>query len=98
HATTSPRTAMAVASGWLGLCTRPFTSRVVGICGTRQNLDRARRRRGPRWRLDIVYVDDLAVDDLAVDVVAAVAGIAAARVGRADRRLGDQRYPPLQPA
>ena len=41
HATTSPRTAMAVASGWVGLCTRPLTSSGhwrLGSCGHRPKL------------------------------------------------------------
>src|SRR6202000_2638987 len=38
HATTPSRTAIAVASGWVGLCTRPLISRVVGTLVTPQNL------------------------------------------------------------
>src|SRR6185437_5068614 len=61
HTTTPSRIAMAVASGWVGLCTLPLSSRVIGRSVTPKNLWVAGNRiQG--GRIDFGDVDDLTVD------------------------------------
>src|ERR1700712_4681564 len=89
HTTAPPRTAIAVASGWLGLCTLPLSSRVVGTSVTpieptqvAQRLFRPQPWQGRRIRLG--HVCD--VDDLTVDVVRSWRAVVRADPGGRDQR------------
>src|ERR1700739_3439683 len=101
HATTSPRTAMAVASGWVGLCTRPLTSSLVETVTGQNYVCRRLWRVVPagltrestapfvRQRGRVELPD---VNDLTVDVVAVITRIPTTEV-RESSRIRDHRYP-----